>query len=151
MATATLYARREVAAPPEVVFDAWIDEGLTARFLGDAPVGRLQQNEIHASLDGFFRFVHADPGGILTEHTGRYLTIDRPSVLAFTFAVHRPPTERPGTQLDAPAVTVRIRPTAVGCEVELTHDAVPLGLLELTLSSWQRNLDVLAQIFERSA
>jgi uncharacterized protein YndB with AHSA1/START domain len=75
--------RREIAAPAEDLFDAWLD----ARSLGSwlRPSGiRETRAETDPRVGGTFRIVMVDDESSIM-HTGTYREIDRPRRLVFTW------------------------------------------------------------------
>jgi uncharacterized protein YndB with AHSA1/START domain len=76
--------RREIAAPAEDLFDAWLD----ARSLGSwlRPSGiRETRAETDPRVGGTFRIVMVDDESSIM-HTGTYREIDRPRRLVFTWS-----------------------------------------------------------------
>ncbi len=94
--------RRDIAAPPEALFDAWLDaESLGLWFRPGST------RETHAELDprvgGAFRI--ATVGDSSNLHTGVYREIDRPRRLVFTWS-------SPATQFRDSVVTVTFEPVS---------------------------------------
>jgi uncharacterized protein YndB with AHSA1/START domain len=118
---------RTFAASAERVFDAWLDPAMAKRFLFAAPIGEIVTTEIDARVGGGFRIVRRDDRDI--EHVGRYLEIDRPRKLVFTFAV---PAFSPAETL----VTIDIVPAAQVCELTLTHEHVLPEWADRTAQGW---------------
>ncbi len=73
-----------VHAPRELVFDAWLTPARLASFLcaGDTHVAAL---EVDPRVGGAFRVVMRNDRGEY-DHRGRYLEIERPTRLRFTWA-----------------------------------------------------------------
>ena len=110
---------RRFESPAERVFDAWLDPAMLGRFmfgpqLRDEEIVRLT---IDARVGGRFSFVVRRQGQEI-DHVGRYLELDRPKRLAFTWAVAPNPEE--GSR-----VTIAIRAVPGGCELELVHRMDP--------------------------
>jgi uncharacterized protein YndB with AHSA1/START domain len=130
---------RRFHAPAERVFDAWLNR----ETLGQWMFGPAIRDEeiVHLSLTprvgGSFSFM-VERGGEDIEHVGKYLELDRPTRLAFTWIVT---TDTIGSR-----VLVDITPGETGCELTLTHELHPswaehVGKIE---ASWGRMLDALA-------
>lgn len=103
---------RVLPAPPERVFDAWLDaDGLTAWLCPDPAA--TTHAELDARVGGHYHIVMQD--GETTHHLrGEYLEIDRPRRLAFTWVASARPDERT-------IVTVDLAPHAEGTHLTLTH------------------------------
>lgn len=122
-------------APPERVFDAWLDPAIARRFLFATPTGEMIRAEVDARVGGKFVFVDRRPnmGDVL--HTGEYLEFDRPRRLAFTFGV---PQLNPAFT----KVALDFTPTpGGGCEVRLTHSDVLAEWADRSKEGWGMILD----------
>ena len=127
--TVTLQVRHSYAAPPERVFDAFLDVALARRFMFATPTGEMIRADIDPKVGGRFTFTDRRPDMGDVEHVGRYVEIDRPRRLVFTFAVPQfDPTE---TQ-----VALDFRAVAGGCEVTLTHTGVLPEWRDRTSHGW---------------
>jgi uncharacterized protein YndB with AHSA1/START domain len=130
---------RRFASPPERVFDAWLDPASARKWLFATPTGRMVRAEIDPRVGGVYLLVDRRDGEDVA-HTGRYLEIDRPRRLAFTFMVEK-------YSQHADPVTVDVAPLATGCELTLTHGMRP-ELAEYatrTEEGWAGILDKLAE------
>jgi uncharacterized protein YndB with AHSA1/START domain len=132
-----LVVTRKFDAPPERVFDAWLDPAAAGKWLFATDTGKMVRVEIDARVGGRFVFVRRD--GENVEHTGEYLEIDRPRRLAFTFSV-------PKYSAVVTRVTIDIASSGAGCELTLTHEGVLPEWLEPTRSGWTGILGKLAQL-----
>lgn len=111
MTDLSLTCRRLIKAPPEAVFDAWLDPAMMRRFMAPAP-----QNVVEARSDArvggrFFVLMTGETRDI--PHQGTYQVVDRPRRLAFTW---ESPYSGPGS-----TVTIDFVPKDGGTEVVLTH------------------------------
>lgn len=135
---------RRLAAPPERVFDAWLSPAMIGRFMFGP---QLREEEIvRLSLDarvgGAFSFVVRRSGEEI-DHVGRYLEIERPRRLVFTWAVAPEPD-------DSSRVVVEIAPLASGCELTLTHEMQPkwADFAERVEQGWSMMLGALGKALE---
>jgi uncharacterized protein YndB with AHSA1/START domain len=140
---------RRFGASPERVFDAWLDPEMIGSFLfGPA----LRDEEIlHISVDarvgGSFSFLVRRQGQEL-DHVGKYLELDRPHRLVFTWRVE-PSKDDSRVAIDivpiggAPDAT---GPTKSGSELTLTHELHPAwaDYADRTAQGWNKMLDALA-------
>ena len=128
-------------APPERVFDAFLDVAVARRFLFATAKGEMIAAEIDPRVGGRYTFTDRRPdmGDVL--HTGEYLEIDRPRRLVFTFGV---PQFAPGYT----TVTIDIRPDGEGCVLTLTNDGVPAAHADGNHDGWTRILAGLAPAYE---
>ena len=127
MVTSTIVrVQRAYACTAEAVYDAWLDPELAQRFWFASPGGKVVRCEIEPGVNGRFTIVDRRPhdaaqdGGLDVEHTGRFLQLDRPRRIAFTFGL-------PQFQPHETAVIIDIEPQGDGCELTLRHD---LGLAD---------------------
>jgi uncharacterized protein YndB with AHSA1/START domain len=138
--------RRRFAAPPERVFEAWLDPAQAGQFLFATPVGTMVRAETDPHVGGRYVFVDRRDG-VDIEHTGEYLELDPPRRLAFTLAVTR--------YAEAPTrVVCDLSPLpAGGCELTLTHeiDVKFADFADRTAQGWAGILDGLAQTLGESA
>jgi uncharacterized protein YndB with AHSA1/START domain len=137
---------QSMAAPAGRVFAAWLDPDMISRFM----FGPLLREEdiLHIRLDpnpgGTFSYkVRRDlPGAGPTDidHVGRFLVVDAPTRLIFTWSI--------APDADASTVEIDIHPEAEGSRVELRHTLAPewADFLERTRTGWAKMLGVLNQL-----
>lgn len=80
----TVRVQRVMPAPPEVVFDEWLDPESLHEWMCPRPV-RCVAITVEAQVGGKVRF-DVDDSGTSVLITGQFLTIDRPRVLRFTWS-----------------------------------------------------------------
>ncbi len=132
-----LEVSRRIAAPPERVFDAWLDPESVGRWLFATPDGVMEKVEVDPRVGGRFE-IDERRGGELAEHFGEYLEIDRPRRLVFSFAaMHGAGYTR---------VTVTIVPDGDGSRLTLVHEMDPqwADYEERTREGWKKILAGLA-------
>jgi len=104
--------RREIAAPAEDLFDAWLDAQSLGSWL--RPFGiRETRAETDSCVGGKFRIVMVDDESSIV-HTGTYREIDRPRRLVFTWS-------SPATQFRDSIVTVTFQPSSNSATVVEIH------------------------------
>jgi len=83
-----VHLTRNVHAPPETLFDAWLSPEVLAAFMSPAPGVRTVEIDVDARVGGAFSLVMLAGEARVPIH-GKYLVIDRPHRLAFTWLSHR--------------------------------------------------------------
>jgi uncharacterized protein YndB with AHSA1/START domain len=136
--------RREIAAPPDELFDAWLDAESLGTWLKPGGI-RETRAETDPREGGQFRIVMVEDESSLV-HTGTYRVIDRPRRLVFTWS-------SPATQFRESIVTVTFEPSADRTVVAIHQVGLPdeeaqaghhagwtdaLGELDRTISSRTR-------------
>ncbi|MBK7975491.1 MAG: SRPBCC domain-containing protein [Deltaproteobacteria bacterium] len=113
---------QSIDAPPERLFDAWLDPAVLGRWMfgpsvRDEEIVRLVTDP---HVGGHFSFVVRRDGDEL-EHLGRYLELDRPRRLAFTWGVAPASDEDSRVEVDIRA------PAADGStsQITVTHHLHP--------------------------
>jgi uncharacterized protein YndB with AHSA1/START domain len=122
-------ATHQYNATPDVVFDAFFDEKIAAKFLFATADGEMVKAEVDPRVGGRFNFTDRRPDMGDVEHLGTYLEIDRPRRLVFEFAV---PKYDPGKT----TVTIEIVPSGSGSELTLTHEGVPEEWVDRSREGW---------------
>jgi len=138
-----LTVTRDFAAPPESVFDAWLDPERARHFLFATPDGEMQTVEIDARVGGHALIVERRASGD-ARHRMRFEEIDRPRRLVFLFAAD-PAEEGQWTR-----VAIHIVATPTGCTLTLTHAMAPewAAYEQQTRHGWTTILASLARITE---
>lgn len=108
----TLTVRREIAAPAEVLFDAWLDADSLGTWLRPDGI-RETRAETDPREGGEFRIVMVQDEAELL-HSGMYREIDRPRRLVFTWSSH-------ATKFRDSLVTVTFEPSSEGSTVVEIH------------------------------
>lgn len=101
-----------IRAPQEKVFDAWLSPDRMARFLC-AFDSHVSEIAVDPRVGGAFRIVMSSARGNF-EHRGRYLEIDRPDRIRFTWA-------SPATNGEETDVTVTFAVAGNETRVTLVH------------------------------
>ena len=134
--TVAVEISRRIAAPPERVFDAWLDPDGLGRWLFATPDGVMERVEVDPRVGGRFE-VDERRGDEVAKHWGTYVELDRPRRLAFDF----------GTSFEAAPtrVTVTIAPDGDGSRLTLRHEGVWADWEDRTRQGWGMILDGLAK------
>jgi uncharacterized protein YndB with AHSA1/START domain len=115
-------------APPQRVFDAWLDPPLAARWLFATASRPIAHVEIDARVGRRFRFVDRDHGDAI-EYVGEYTEIVPHRRLAFMLVL---PLAHPAIT----RVTVAIASLDRGSLLSLIHDSVPRVSASYTNGRW---------------
>ena len=115
MSDLTTTLSKRYPASPEAVFDAWTDpEGLGAWF---SPMTTASVPELDLRVGGAFRIdMHGEDADYV--HTGKYLEVDRPHRLVFTWI-------SAGTEDKETRVTVDLAADGDGTLLTLTQERFP--------------------------
>jgi len=134
---------RDFAAPPEAVFDAWLDPAKAAKFLFRTPDGEILKVEIDARVGGRALVVERRASGD-AHHRLQFEVIDRPHRLVFLFAAD-PSEEGQWTR-----VSIDIAASGSGSVLTLTHEMDPewAAYEHQTRKGWTMMLGNLAGLVE---
>jgi uncharacterized protein YndB with AHSA1/START domain len=134
----TVRVTRQFSANIECIFDAWLDPVTAGSFLFATDAGEVVRAEIDARIGGRFRFVRRENGTEVCR-TGRYISIDRPTLLAFSLSDNtRTPTDD--------RVIIEFASVGTGSLLVLTHEMGLEKHLERPrlACEWRRRLGMLA-------
>jgi len=128
---AVAVVRHELPAPPDVVYDEWLDAEALADWMCPRPA-RCVAVDVDPRVGGALLFDIEDEG-VRFQVTGRYVTLDRPRRLAFTWSC---------TTWDDPTVesVVTVTLEALGADatvMTIEHAALPDGLVERHADGWR--------------
>ena len=113
----TVTVRREIAAPADDLFDAWLDAESLGSWLKPGGIRRTRA-ETDPREGGAFRIIMVDEESTSLLHTGTYRVIDRPRRLVFTWS-------SPATQFRDSIVTVTFEQLADSTVVEIHQVGLP--------------------------
>jgi uncharacterized protein YndB with AHSA1/START domain len=144
MSGVVLSVTRAFAAPPERVFDAWLDPADAARFLFATPGGEMVRCEIDARVGGRGLIVERRASGD-AHHRIQFEAIDRPRRLVFLFSAD------PAEDGEWTRVAIDIVPSPGGCTLTLTHAMDPAWAAyeDQTRKGWTTILESLGRITEK--
>ena len=129
--------------PAERVYDAILDVDMISRFM----FGPLLREEeiLHIRNDpkvgGEFSY-KVRRGETEIDHIGKFLELDRPRRIAFSWSIAGQGDNDPST------VTIDITPTPDGCTLRLTHEMAPewADFVDRSRSGWEKMFGVLATL-----
>lgn len=116
VAAAAVKVHRDIAAPADILFDAWLDAESLTGWLHPQPTSHCTAR-VDAREGGDFEIVMYLDGEPLP-HTGRYIRIARHTQLVFTWT-------SPATQKQETLVTVDFVETQGKTRVTVTHEKLP--------------------------
>jgi uncharacterized protein YndB with AHSA1/START domain len=133
-------------ASAERVYDVWLDPAqvrvwMAATLRSHGLTGDLRRVEIDARTGGKFFFSDMR-GEVEARHWGRYLELDRPRTIKFTWIVDE------SGEADPSVVTLSIEPQVDGCVATIVHemDAKWIEYVSQTESGWSRMLQAVDQL-----
>lgn len=137
--SASAHVRHSFQVPAQVVFDAWLDPDLLAKWMFSPAIGPEEVVDIHVDgkKGGGFRFLVRKEGS-LHEYTGIYLDVQRPEQLVFTWVSATEPCNT--------VVSVTIQQTVSGCDVDVVHELGEVAdeIIRKVEARWQAELGALS-------
>lgn len=142
--TATIRVRRVIEAPPERIYDAFLDPDALAKWL--PPHGFTGHvHEMDARVGGRYRMRFSTLDRSWTQaFGGAYLELDRPNRLVYTNVFE---TDDPAMQGEI-RVTVTLTEVEGGTLVEVVQEGVPRPAAEGAPGGWGQSLDNLQNLVE---
>ena len=134
----TLRITRYFDAPPERVFDAWLDPKLASKWLFTTAQSVEHHVELDARVGGTFTITDWRGGKKYTA-VGEYLEIDRPHRLVFKYGM-------PQFSEDFDHITVGFIPKGAGCEMTLTQRGMSTDGEKSAEQGWGGMFTVLAEV-----
>jgi len=128
-----LTVTRTIPAPPEKIFDVWIDPKSPGGpwFGGDRVI-------VNPTVDGLF-YIAAKNEGRVWPHYGRFVRLERPRLIEYTWMSE-------ATQGKESVVTLTFQPLGEETEVTLRHSGLPDDEMgRKHKDGWTWILDMLAQ------
>lgn len=139
-AAPTVRVQRVMPAPPQVVFDEWLDPESLAEWMCPRP-DRVVAVTVEPHVEGSLRF-DVDTSGSTVLIAGRFLVIDRPHLLRFTWSNSNWP--------DPTAVSVvNVTFEAIGDDetlMSIEHSLLPPYEFDNFHSGWTDTFDQLAAV-----
>lgn len=126
---------------PERVYDAILDRDMIAQFMFGALL--REEDILHINLEpkvgGEFSY-KVRRGQDEIDHVGRFLELDRPKRIVFTWSI--------APDRDGSTVAIDIAPTPDGCRLTLTHEMAPewADFVDRSRGAWEKMLGVLSTL-----
>ncbi len=135
---------RRFEAPPDQVFDAWLDVESARRWLFTMPDSKPVRAAIDPTIGGTFTFVDLRDGAEVI-HEGSFLEIERPTRLRMRFWVAGQPDA-------VDLLDVGIEPDGDGCRLTLTHELHPIwaDYEAFTVKVWEAMFDLLTAVLSET-
>lgn len=136
-----LEVTQQVNAPPEKVFDAWLDPEMISRFMLTEPDSGVAKAETDPRVGGRYDIVMTNDMGEVP-HWGEYRVIERPDRLVFTWNSEHASEDS--------LVTIDFQPKDGGTLVTLKHEKFPSeGSRDGHTKGWTAILSSLAEELAR--
>ena len=135
-APASIHVRRRIAASAQDLFDAWLDPESIADWMHPFDTVRTEAQS-DPVVGGSYRIDMYQPDGSVVAHAGKYLVIDPPRRLVFTWA-------SPATQHRDSLVSIDFIASDGATEISLTHEQLPEFMAQAHVGGWTSALEKLA-------
>ena len=121
--------QRVLPAPPDVVYDEWLDPGALSEWMCPHPA-RPTRIEIDPQVGGRLR-IDIEENGVQFTVAGDYLELDRPRRLRFAWSCSTWPDPNVRS-----VVTVTLEPHGDGATLMTIHHALPPDLVDQHRNGW---------------
>ena len=111
----SLSITRHYAVPPEKVWQAWTEPQALSRWFGPGEPGSVTRAELDVRVGGRYRIAFRTQDGEEHGVSGTYQEVVENRRLSFTWAWQ-------STPLRVSVVTIELRPTVEGTELDFRHD-----------------------------
>jgi uncharacterized protein YndB with AHSA1/START domain len=138
--SATVRVQRVMPATPDLVFDEWLDPESLQEWMCPRPV-RVLDVTVEPHVGGLVR-IDVDDSGTRVLISGQFLTIDRPSLLRFTWANSNWPDPTSESVVNVSFEPVGDDETLMSIE----HSLLPPEEFESFDSGWTLTIDQLAAV-----
>lgn len=125
---------RRLAATPERVFDAWVNPELAGKWLMTTKSSKTDY-DLDVRVGGEYTITRRTDEKVYVA-VGKYLEVDPPRRLVFTFAM-------PQFAVDVDTVTLEIEPDGDGCVLTVTQSGLRPGYQDSTKNGWGKMFDLL--------
>ena len=117
LADTVLQASCVLKAKPDRVYEAWTNPEQFSNWFSASPEMKCELPEFDCQVGGKYRFSMVSPDGTKYIGFGRYLVLDRPKRISFTWQ-----WEESGTEKGESKVTIDLSPEGDGTRLVLTHE-----------------------------
>jgi uncharacterized protein YndB with AHSA1/START domain len=128
--------KRHFNASPERLFDAYVEPATARKWLFTTKTSKAEY-ELDTRVGGSYTITRQSAGKQYVA-IGKYLEIERPRRLVFTFGM-------PQFAADFDTIIVEITPDGDGSVMTLTQDGLRPGYEKSTLNGWGKMFDALAK------
>jgi len=130
---------RRFSVSPECVFDAWIEYETASKWLFPAITSKTEC-KLDARVGGSYTITRSS-GGNQYKSVGKYLEINRPHRLVFTFGM-------PKFDADFDTIIVEIKQERDGSVLNLTQKGLLPAYETSILNGWGKMFDLLAKVLK---
>ncbi|WP_276496512.1 GNAT family N-acetyltransferase [Pontibacter litorisediminis] len=131
------------ASPPEQVYGAWLNAQMARQWFAPG-LGETEPVQLDAKVGGKFRIVQVRDGQAVGHH-GKYLALDQPHYLSFTWAMDDMEEED--------TVRIYIKPAGSGSAVRLVHemDEAWKAYADRTREAWLAMMQHMDKLISRNS